>query len=131
MLRVSSTLDDVMEAVMRECVDCALAVHRALGPGYLESIYRRAMKLELTARSLRCDEERHIDVRYRGASVGAQKVDLIVHDVVVLELKAVDRLHDVHVSQLVAYLHGTGLRAGLLVNFRVPMLKQGIRRVVR
>jgi GxxExxY protein len=131
MLRVESTLDDLTEQVMNESIGCAIAVHRTLGPGYMESVYRRAMKLELAARALGCEEERRFDVLYRGEVVGQQRVDLIVQGLVVLELKAVDQLHDVHISQLVSYLHGTGLRAGLLINFRVPVLKHGIRRVVR
>jgi GxxExxY protein len=131
MLRVDSTLDGITEQVMHESIGCALAVHRALGPGYMESVYRRAMKLELAARALGCEEERRFDVHYRGEVVGQQRVDLIVQGLVVLELKAVDQVHDVHISQLVSYLHGTGLRAGLLINFRVPLLKHGVRRVVR
>jgi len=131
MLRIDSTLDPATEQVMHECIGCAVAVHRALGPGYLESVYRRAMKLEVVAHELECDEERRFDVRYRGEVVGQQRVDLIVQGLVVLELKAVDQVHDVHISQLASYLHGTGLRAGLLINFRVPLLKHGLRRVVR
>lgn len=106
---------------MRESIGCAIAVHRALGSGYMESVYRRAMKLELAARALGCEEELRFDVHYRGEVVGRQRVDLIVQGLVVLEPKAVDQVHDVHISQLVSYLHGTGLRAGLLINFRVPV----------
>ena len=131
MLHVDSTLDHLTENVLHECIGCAIAVHRVLGPGFMESVYRRAMRLEIAARSLECDEERRFDVRYRGEVVGQQRVDLIVQGLVVVELKAVDQVHDVHVSQLVSYLHGTGLRAGLLINFRVPILKHGVRRVVR
>ena len=131
MLHVDSTLDPLTEQVLRECIGCAIAVHRVLGPGFMESVYRRAMRLEVAARSLECDEEQRFDVRYRGEVVGQQRVDLVVQGLVVVELKAVDQVHDVHVSQLVSYLHGTGLRAGLLINFRVPILKHGIRRVVR
>jgi GxxExxY protein len=131
MLRVTSPLDDTTEQVLRECIGCAMAIHRGLGPGYLESVYRRAMKLELVARGLHCDEERIVHVIYRETLVGKQRIDLIVQGLAIIELKAVDRVHDVHVSQLVSYLHGTGLRAGLLINFRTPLLKHGIRRVVR
>ena len=88
---------------MHECIGCAVAVHRALGPGYMESVYRRAMKLEVAAHGLKCDEERRFEVRYRGEVVGQQRVDLIVQGLVVLELKAVDQIHDVHVLQLVSW----------------------------
>jgi GxxExxY protein len=88
------------------------------------------MRVELQARGLQTDEERRFKVYHRGILVGEQLVDLVVGDRVILELKAVERLHDVHVSQVVAYLHGAGLRVGLLINFRVPILKQGVRRVV-
>ena len=89
------------------------------------------MRVELAARALACDEEHRVEVRYRGQAVGQQRVDLVVQKLVVVELKAVERILEVHISQVVSYLHGTGLRAGLLINFRVPVLKQGIRRVVR
>jgi GxxExxY protein len=127
---MDSKLDDRTEQLVHRCIGCALNVHRKLGPGYAEPIYRRAMRVELIAGGLETDEERRFEVVYRGVIVGVQRVDLIVQQTVVLELKAVERLHDVHVSQLAAYLHGTGLRAGLLINFRTSILKQGIRRVV-
>jgi GxxExxY protein len=131
MLRINSSLDEPTERLVGACIGCAIAVHRALGPGYMESIYRRAMRVELEACGLVTDEECRFEVHHRGVLVGVQKVDLVVGRAVILELKAVERVHDVHVSQVVAYLHGTGLRVGLLINFRVPVLKQGIRRLVR
>ena len=130
-MRVQSVLDETTEQVVRECIGCAVAVHRTLGPGYLESVYRRSMKLELRERAMTVDEERAVDVIYRGSVVGRQRIDLVVQGLVVVEVKAVERLHDVHVSQVVSYLHGLSLRAGLLINFREALVKHGIRRIVR
>ena len=107
-----------------------MSLHRALGPGYLGSIYKQAMKLELGARGLSHDSERPLLVRYRGIDIPGQRVDLIVENKIVVELKAVTRLDDVHLAQVTSYLKTAGLRAGLLVNFRVPVLKQGLRRIV-
>ena len=115
---------------MTRTIGCAIAVHRALGPGYLESIYKRAMFVELHAQRLAFERERPIQVEYRGVTLRSQRVDLIVDGLVVVELKAVRTLDDVHRAQLISYLRTTGLRGGLLINFRVPVLKHGIRRVV-
>jgi GxxExxY protein len=129
-LRVQSPLDEMTETVMRECIGCAVAVHRALGPGYLESIYRNAMRVELLTCGLTVDEERCVDVIYRDEMVGRQRIDVIVAGVIILELKAIDQIESVHTAQVVSYLHAAKLRAGLLINFRVPLLKQGVRRIV-
>jgi hypothetical protein len=89
---------------MTETIGCAIAAHRELGPGYIESIYRKAMCLELAGR--------------------------IVKGLIVVELKAVERLDQVHQAQLISYLKTTRLRGGLLINFGAPTLRQGLRRVV-
>ena len=130
-IRVKKTtlsLDE--DRVMSHVIGCAIAVHQALGPGFLESIYRRAMLLELAARGLRFEAERSVTVAYRGVNIPGQRIDLIVEDLVVVELKAAITLDRVHVAQLISYLRTTKLRAGLLVNFRVPVLYRGIKRVV-
>ena len=129
-MRLSSPLTPEAEEVMTETIGCALAVHRALGPGFLESIYKKAMRVELEARHLSYECERQLKVKYRDVQIDGQRVDLIIKGLIVVELKSVMRLDDIHTSQLVSYLRTTGLRGGLLINFRVPLLQQGIRRVV-
>jgi GxxExxY protein len=115
---------------MTRIIGAAIAVHRELGPGFLESLYRRAMCLELSARGLTFECERGIKVPYRNREVPGQRIDLIVEGCVVVELKSVLRLDEIHRAQLISYLRATGLRAGLLINFRVPALRLGLRRVV-
>jgi GxxExxY protein len=129
-LRIPSPLSPEAESVMSRTIGGAIAVHRALGPGFLESIYRKAMCIELESRNLAYERERAIRVTYRGVEIPGQRVDLIIEGLIVVELKAVVHLDQVHRAQLVSYLKTTGLRGGLLINFRVPILKDGIRRVV-
>lgn len=111
-------------------IGAAIAVHRELGPGFLESIYAHAMWLELDARGLRFECEKPVDVLYRGTRIPGQRIDLLVEGRVVVEIKAVGAIEPIHVAQVVSYLKTTGLRVGLLINFHERMLKDGIRRVV-
>ena len=122
-MRLSSPLSPEAEEAMTETIACAIAVHRALGPGFLESIYKKAMRIELEARKIAYECERPVKVKYREVLIDGQRVDLIIKRLIVVELKSVMRLDDVHTSQLVSYLRTTGLRGGLLINFRVPLLQ--------
>jgi GxxExxY protein len=128
-LRLQSDLSDEEELTACEVVDAALAIHRALGPGYLESFYRKAMCVELRARRLAFECEKAVEVSYRGELLGTHRIDLIVQGLLVVELKAVERLETVHRNQVVAYLKATKLRLGLLVNFNTALLKHGLQRV--
>jgi GxxExxY protein len=128
--RVTAVLPEDLERVVCSCIGCCLAVHRALGPGYNEGTYARACRLEMRAAGLSFEEEKTITVRYRGELVSTQHIDLFVDNRVVMELKSVEAIHPVHVAQTVSYLRATGSRVGLIVNFNVVLLKQGIRRVV-
>jgi GxxExxY protein len=129
-MRLPSPLSPDAEDAMAETIGCAIAVHRALGPGFLESIYKKAMHIELDARGISYESEKAVTVAHRDAQIHGQRVDLIVKNLIVVELKAVKRFDDVHQSQLISYLKTTGLRGGLLINFRVPVLKAGLKRVV-
>jgi GxxExxY protein len=130
-MRVSSPLSQEAEAAMTATIGCAIAVHTALGPGFIEAIYKKAMCVELESRNLGYEVERPITVDYRGVSLTGQRVDLIVEGHIVVELKSVIRLDEVHRQQLISYLRTTGLRGGLLVNFRTAILpRNGLKRVV-
>jgi len=129
-VRVPSPLSAHAELAMSETIGCAIRVHRELGPGFLESIYRKAMCVELEASGLSYEAERPVLVRYRHASISGQRVDLIVENAIVVELKSVTHLDKIHLAQVISYLRTTGLRGGLLINFRVPVLRHGLRRVV-
>jgi GxxExxY protein len=125
-----SPLSPEAEDAMSQTIACAFRVHRELGAGFRESIYRRAMYLELRAAGLSYECELPVVVRYRGVELTGQRVDLIVGRQIVVALKSVARLDDVHRAQLISYMRTTGLRGGLLINFRVPLLVRGLKRVV-
>jgi GxxExxY protein len=129
-LLVSSTLPTDTESIVSRVIGCALAVHRELGPGYLESIYASALALELTANSLAFERERAVSVNYRGTLIPGQRVDFIVANAVIVEIKSVSRLEPIFQAKLISYLKTTGLRAGLLINFNTALLKEGLKRLV-
>ena len=126
----SSVLSSETDALITRIIGCALVVHRELGPGFMESIYSTALGFELEAEGIPFERERQIAVSYRGRPIGGQRVDFIVDNVVILEIKAVSRLDPIFQAKLISYLRTTGLRAGLLLNFNTPLLKEGIRRFV-
>ncbi|NOT26325.1 MAG: GxxExxY protein [Acidobacteria bacterium] len=130
-MRLPSPLSEDAERAMSETIACAIRVHRELGPGFLELIYRKAMYLELEAAGMSYESERVVQVSYRGALLGGQRVNLIVESAIVVELKAVARFDEVHLAQVMSYLRTTGLRGGLLINFNVPVLRRGLKRIVR
>ena len=129
-MRLASPLSPEAEHVMSETIGCAIRVHRERGPGLLESIYRSALQIELTTTGLSYETERPVCIKYRNVDLHGQRVDLIVDGLVVVELKCVVRLNDVHRAQLLSYLRATGLRGGLLINFHVPVLRSGLKRIV-
>ncbi len=107
-------LDDPLT---QQIIGLAMKVHRVLGPGFLESVYRKALLIELRKAGLRAEEEKRISVLYEGVSVGDFAADIMVEDKVILELKAVDALSKAHEVQTVNYLTATGLDIGLSINF--------------
>jgi GxxExxY protein len=129
-LRLVSNLPPDLEDLVTRTIGALLAVHRELGSGMTEAVYAAAVKVELAAREIPFEGEKLCPVRYRGQVVCHQRIDLFIDRQLVVELKSVERLHAVHVAQTVSYLRLTGARVGLLVNFNVPMLRQGLRRVV-
>jgi len=130
MLRISSPLNATEESLITRAMDCAFAVHRELGPGFRELIYQRAYCLELESCGVRFECEKSIEVRYKAWSIPGQKVDLLLEGLLVVEIKAVPELLEVHERQVRSYLKTMKTRAGLLVNFNVTLLKDGIRRIV-
>lgn len=109
----------------------AIEVHRILGPGLLESTYMPCLQFELAVRRLRYVVQRAVPIVYKGIALDSSyRVDLIVEDLVVVEIKSVDRLLPVHQAQLLTYLGLTGCSAGLLINFNVPKLTEGIKRLL-
>lgn len=130
MIRVPSPLDDETEKYVKETMDCGYAVHKALGPGFLEPTYRNAFCLELSAQKIPFECERSVTVLYRGRPVSVHRLDLVVRGRVVVELKAVKLLKRVHEAQVLAYLKASQLPVGLLMNFGGATLKEGFRRII-
>lgn len=115
----------------REAVDAAFSVHTKLGPGLLESVYHTCMIHELRKWGLRVESEVAVPIRYDDLQIDAGlRLDVLVEDQLVLELKAVEEILPVHKSQTLTYLRLTGRRLGLLINFNVPLIKDGIQRIV-
>jgi GxxExxY protein len=114
-----------------QILGAAIEVHRALGAGLLESIYTSCLHFELSARNLRFVAQRAVPIVYKGMTVDARyRVDLIVEDRIVVEVKSVEALSSVHESQLLTYLALTECPAGLLINFNVPRLMDGVKRML-
>ena len=122
--------DADVDELVRRVIGAAIEVHRHLGPGFLESVYEEALCVELELRQIPFDRQRPIGVDYKGHSVGQGRLDLLVGDKLLVELEAVDRLAPIHNAQVISYLKATHLHLGLLINFNVPLLKDGIRRVI-
>ena len=111
-------------------IGCAIEVHRILGPGLLESAYEICLAQELGLRGHEVERQRQMPVVYRGVQVDSgYRLDLVVDELVIVELKAVESLLPIHSAQLLSYLRLSGLPLGLLINFNAGLLKQGIRRL--
>lgn len=124
----SEDVDEFARAV----IEAALEVHRALGPGYVESVYENALAFALSRREVPYARQVCVQITFKGHAVGETRLDLLVGGVLIVELKATDSLASVHVAQVISYLKATNLHLALLLNFNVCRLKDGgIRRVIR
>lgn len=118
------------EPLSREVIGAAIEVHRRLGPGLLESVYQRCLAIELDYRRIPSRQEVPVPLAYRGRSfTESYRIDLVVDDKVIVEVKSVQRLERVHQAQLLTYLRLTGIRTGLLFNFNAAVLRHGILRM--
>jgi len=112
-------------------IKAAIEVHKHLGPGLLESAYEECLCRELHLMGLSFERQRSLPVEYKGIKLDCgYKLDMVVENMVIVEIKAVDRLLPIHEAQLMTYLKLTGLRLGLLMNFNTPVIKDGIKRIV-
>jgi GxxExxY protein len=130
MLRISTPLSEDLETLVHDTIGCCIAVHRELGPGLLEAIYSKAICRELTAAGIHFEREKRYPVMYRGELLCEQCLDFVVADQLVLEIKSVEHLVPLHHSQLLNYMRVAHLRVGLLINFNVAVLRDGVRRKV-
>ena len=112
-------------------IGAAIKVHRALGPGLLESAYQRCLARKFSLQGITCEQQRALPIEYKGEQLDCgYRLDFVVSGKVIVELKAVDKIDPVHEAQLLTYLRLTGCRVGLLINFNVAVLKRGIKRMV-
>jgi GxxExxY protein len=124
----SGVMSHQFEGLSAQVIEAALAVDKGLGPGFLESTYHAAMGVSLAHRALSFESQSRFEITFEEVLVGQGRIDLIVANGIVVELKAVDKLRDVHYAQLKSYLRATSLRVGLLFNFNAPTLT--IKRLV-
>ncbi len=118
------TFDELSSKV----IGAAIEVHRQLGPGFLESAYEQALRVELSRRNLRFESQKSVKLCYAGHVIGNHMMDIVVENCLVLELKAISSLEDIHFAQLRSYLRASGIKVGLLINFNTTTLT--VKRVV-
>jgi GxxExxY protein len=120
-----------LNQVTEQIIGAAIAVHRTLGPGLLESAYEACLVYELTQQGLKVEAQKPLPVVYREVKLDCgYRLDLLIEDTVIVELKSVDRLAPIHTAQLMSYLKLSGCKVGLLINFNETLLKNGIERKV-
>jgi GxxExxY protein len=111
-------------------ISCAIEVHSNLGPGLLESVYEEALSYEFQLRGVLYERQKEISLNYKHRDVGKHRIDFLVEDQVIVELKAVEIIHRIYEAQLLTYLKAMNKRVGLLINFNVDLLKNGIKRLI-
>ena len=122
---------DRLDQITRRIIGAAIEVHKALGPGLLESAYQACMAFELRERGLHVQEQEPLPVTYKNVHLDCgYRMDVVVESLIVVEIKAVEQLAPIHQAQLLSYLRLSGKRVGLLINFHARILKQGLKRIV-
>ena len=130
-MSAAPALADQLNAITEQIIGAAMDVHRAIGPGLLESAYEACLAFELRERGHRVEQQKPLPVVYKQVKLDCgYRLDMVVNDLVIVEIKAVERLTSVHEAQLLSYLRLMNCRVGLLLNFHCTMLKHGIRRIV-
>lgn len=119
-----------VERVATAVIGAAIEVHKHLGPGFIERVYQEALCHELQLRQIPYERECAVVVTYKEVAITGQRIDLIVNQCLVVELKASSRLDPVHESKLISYVRTVGLRLGLLLNFNCRTMKEGVKRIV-
>lgn len=122
--------DSDLNLLANKVIGAAIEVHRLLGPGYLESVYEEALCVELQQQKIVFVRQSPIAVNYKGIKVGEGRLDLLVENRLIVELKAVEALAPIHRAQVLSYLKATKLQLGLLINFNAPILKDNIKRII-
>ncbi len=119
------------EGIFKKVLDCAFEVHSNLGPGLLEGVYEECLIFELQNAGLKVEKQKSLPLTYKGLLLESRlRIDILVENQIIIELKAVEELTDVHLAQTLTYLKLSGCRLALLVNFNVTHFKNGIKRVI-
>lgn len=119
-----------VEPELNDLTQRAIGVHRHLGPGFQEATYEKALAVELRLRNIPYQLQRPVKLSYKGESLGEGRVDVLVEERLIVELKAVERLSALHQAQVISYLRATGHQLGLLINFNVQRLYEGVQRII-
>jgi GxxExxY protein len=123
-------LGEEMNQLTGKVIGAAIEVHQVLGPGFLEEVYKEALIIEFFRRGIPHEFEKSVTVNYKGHEVGKGRLDFLVANCLILELKAVQNLAPIHEAQVLSYLKMTNHPLALLINFNVPLLKDGIKRII-
>lgn len=123
-------IDMPENAITERIIKCAITVHRELGPGLLEEVYEEAMDVECKVEGLHVLRQFKVPVLYRGKPIGEYKPDMLINDMVIVEIKSVERFDPVFEAQILTYLRITQKRVGLLINFNSRLVKDGIKRFI-
>lgn len=122
---------EAVDRLAHDVIGAAIEVHRVLGAGFLESVYEQALAVELSLRGISFEQQKPISLHYKQTAVGEARLDFLVANKLIVELKAVESLHPIHHAQVINYLKATGLTLGLLINFNVLKLNDGgIKRII-
>ena len=116
--------------ITEKIISCAIEVHSLLGPGLLENLYEEAMEHELKSRGIEYNRQKELEIKYKGNPIGNYRLDYLIENKVIVELKCVEAIKNIHIAQVLTYLRAENLKVGLLLNFNVDKLKEGIRRVI-
>ena len=119
-----------LKEITERIISCAIEVHKTLGPGLLESLYEEALGYEFKLRGIPYERQKGIELRYKGREIGQHRIDYLVENQVIVELKAVETMHKIYEAQILTYLKTMDKRVGLLINFNVERLKDGVKRLI-
>jgi GxxExxY protein len=118
------------EKLTEQIIGCAIEVHKELGPGLLESIYENVLSIELEEKGIKFERQKVLPLSYKNKKVGEFRIDLVVEDLVVIELKSVERFDPIFTAQILSYMKLGNYKLGLLINFNSKLLKDGIKRFI-
>jgi len=119
-----------LKKITERIISCAIEVHSSLGPGLLENVYEEALSHEFKLRNVVYERQKEISLKYKGKDIGKHRIDYLIEDEVIVEIKAVEIMNKIYEAQLLTYLKAMNKRVGLLINFNVERLKDGIKRLI-